>query len=587
MMQNSTQTLSDILFEGDRAPWLPVKARGLTKKILSIDRIESIYNRISASGQDVQEFSRVALQALNITYALADADLARIPKTGPVLVVANHPFGLLEGLILCAELPRVRPDVKVMANALLGMVPQLHQTMIFVDILSGKDAARKNIRPLGEAVQWLTKKQGLMAMFPSGTVSSWDWKQGSIVDQTWNDCAARLAKKSGATVVPLYFEGNNSLPFYLAGMIHPSLRTLRMPAELANKMGTSVRMRIGCPIGPEELASIGDSGRAMEYLRARTYALGYRGKPEPAKAQKFQTAVVSATDISTMRSEVETLKPSSIVAQAGPLMVFLAKAREIPAVLTEVGRLRETTFREVGEGTGRRVDLDWFDMKYDHLILWNREKSEVAGGYRLARTTDLLKKFGKSGLYTNTLFHFKQEFFDKLGPAVELGRSFVAPAYQKQYGPLLLLWRGILAYLQMQPDHTKLFGAVSISSDFTPASRRLVVDFLHRKAKNHPLRSFVKPRNPFRVKPHFKDHLDSVSEMIDSLDGLSNVVSDLEGDQRGIPVLLRQYSKMGGVVLDFTVDAQFSNVLDGLIVVDLDKSDAAMLRRYGYKQNSI
>ena len=179
----------------------------------------------------------------------------------------------------------------------------------------------------------------------------------------------------------------------------------------------------------------------------------------------------------------------------------------------------------------------------------------------------------------------KPQFFEMMGPAIELGRSFVAPRYQKQYGPLLLLWKAILRYVKLFPGHTTLFGAVSISSEFTPASRRLVVEYLHRKARSHPLKQLVKPRNPFRAGLRFRDELGCVPELVDSIEGLSGVISDLEGAERGIPVLLRQYSKMGGVVLEFNVDEKFSNVLDGLIVVDLKLSDPALLRRYGYIQN--
>ena len=334
------------LLEGQHTPWLPEKARGLTKKILAMDRLEERYRHASANCTTAETFCKEVLHALAVRYEMEEADLSRIPKTGPVLLVANHPFGLLEGLILSAELPRVRTDSKVMANAILSSVPQLQETMFFVDILSGKDATRKNIRPLHDSLQWLRAQKGLLAMFPSGAVSAWSWKRAAITDQTWNSCAARLAMKSGATVVPVYFEGSNSLPFYLAGIIHPSLRTLRLPAELANKQGAKIKLRVGTPIPPEELSAVGDADRVTEYLRGRTYALGFRSKQTRQKPKSFHTPVVSPTAVYTMRKEIAELSSSSILAESGPLQVILARARQIPAVLTELGRLREVTFRE-------------------------------------------------------------------------------------------------------------------------------------------------------------------------------------------------------------------------------------------------
>jgi len=290
--------------------------------------------------------------------------------------------------------------------------------------------------------------------------------------------------------------------------------------------------------------------------------------------------VAAATAVQVMRKEVAALDPSRFLATAGPLTVFLARAREIPAVLTELGRLREESFRHVGEGTGMRVDLDWFDLHYDHLVLWNREKEEVAGGYRLVRTPEVLKRFGATGLYTNTLFQYKREFFERMGNAIELGRSFIAPSYQKQYGPLLLLWKSILRYIKLHPGYNVLFGAVSISSEFSVASRRLIAECMYRAASGHPLRKLVKPRNPLRRKPGFRGELDRMPQMVRNFEGLSTVVNDLENGARDIPVLLRQYNKLGGVVLAFNLDPDFSDALDGLIVLDLRNTDPAMLRRY-------
>jgi putative hemolysin len=256
--------------------------------------------------------------------------------------------------------------------------------------------------------------------------------------------------------------------------------------------------------------------------------------------------------------------------------VYLAPPDAIPNVLREIGRLRELTFRGAGEGTGKPLDLDEFDPHYLHLFLWSKPAREVSGAYRLGPTADLLPRFGVRGLYSSTLFHFSAELFERTGPALELGRSFIRPEYQRQYAPLLLLWKGITRYVAAHPECAVLFGAVSISNDYNAASRSLLVSFLETR-KEASLAHLVRPRRPYRG-------LNQASHcsrwQLRDIEELAAPIADLERDGKGVPILIKQYMKAGGRVLGFNVDPHFSNVVDALMMADLRRAPLPLLERY-------
>ena len=271
--------------------------------------------------------------------------------------------------------------------------------------------------------------------------------------------------------------------------------------------------------------------------------------------------------------EVETLPASSLLTRQGDLRVCLAKAQKIPQVLQEIGRLREVSFRAVGEGTGKEIDLDQFDEHYLHLFLWDEKREQIAGAYRLAPTDKVLAQHGAEGLYCSTLFEFETSFLDHLNPSLELGRSFVAPAYQKSLSALLALWKGIATYVSRNPKYHRLFGPVSISQDYTPLSQDIIVKFLRENRWNKELGPLVRPLNPFPGSPE-------ISPLLENIDQVSARVSESEADGKGIPVLLKQYLKLNATLLEFNLDPDFSDCLDALILVDLHDAPPAVLSRY-------
>ncbi len=562
---------------------IPGPVLGALKKLTGFESLNALYRVAHTdASRPPAEFAERALAALGATCEIDPKDQLKIPHEGPCLIVANHPYGLLEGILLTALLSRVRPDFRFLANGLLAAVPEIKGLVIPVDVFSGGErAAFSNRKPLADAVSWL-RNGGMLVVFPAGIVSSWDWRQNSVIDPQWNRAVARIASLTKSPVLPLYFAGRNSIPFQLMGMIHPILRTMRLPAEFANKRGVRFEVRVGSIVKPKELAEQGGPDAQTAYLRSRTYLLAFRQKSVAPTVRHATTGAVIAPgiDASEMEVEIAKLDEKQLLDRSGDYDVYVARTRQIPAVLTEIGRLRETTFRLAGEGTGRSTDLDSFDSYYDHIFVWQRTKRELVGAYRLTRTTPVLEWRGIGGLYTSTLFRYSADFFKRIGPAIELGRSFVRPEYQKEYAPLMLLWKGIAKYVSLHPTFPVMFGAVSISNDYSAAARQLMVEYLAWQTQRDPLRFMVRPRRPFRAPTLAATELKNLARCAGSLDGLSSAVGEVEADGRGIPVLLRQYAKLGGRVLTFNVDNDFAGALDGLMLTDLRTADAMALKKY-------
>lgn len=292
----------------------------------------------------------------------------------------------------------------------------------------------------------------------------------------------------------------------------------------------------------------------------------------------IQERVARPADPALVEAEIGRL-----LASGGPLVsqarfdVFLTPANAIPAILHEIGRLREISFRAVGEGSGKALDLDAFDRTYLHLFLWDREARAVAGAYRLGRTDTLLAEFGPEGLYTSTLFQFGAPFLDHLNPGLELGRSFVAPDYQKSIHPLGLLWRGIGRFVARYPRYARLFGPVSISDDYSPVSQELIVRYLRGNRRDADLADWVRPLHPYGG---IDLESDEISARLGSIEDVSAAIARVEPDGKGVPVLLRQYLKLNATLLEFNVDPDFTNVLDALVLVDLGQAPDEVLIRY-------
>jgi len=579
----------DIVDNADRsvlthAPLLP----GLppfAAKLIPLDQARDLYRRVCSTPQGFR--LETLLAEMKITLDVHPADVERIPTKGPLVAVANHPFGVLDGAALAVLLSRVRSDVRVLTNSLLAGIPELHQRCIFVDPFHTPTSADKNLKSLKQAIAWL-RQGGALAVFPAGEVSQLDLRDGQVTDPAWNTVAARLVRKTAATALPVYFCGRNSMTFQVLGLIHPRLRTLFLLQEFLQQRAKQVRVRIGKPIPSELITSLDTDDEATEYLRLRTYLLSHRGRkpvslPEKVRAKlprKPQERIAAEVPQKYVVADIAALPTDRLLTENAEFAVYAARAPELPHLLDELGRLREVTFRAAGEGTGRSTDLDHFDAYYWHLLLWNKGKQELTGAYRAGNTDEIIRAHGIKGLYTHTVFQFDERLFLKIGSALELGRSFVRPEYQRQYAPLLLLWKGIARFVAARPETPVLFGAVSISNEYSSLSREMIVRYFEQREDGRDFADLIQPRTPFRAAKLRRWDCGAICAVLRDLDELAEPISDIEEDGKGLPILLKQYAKVGGKLIAFNLDRKFSDVVDGLVIVDLRHTDPSVLDRY-------
>ncbi len=566
--------------------------QGWIERCFHLERLNDIYDELSAVDDQQTPFPARVLKALNVNYSIPPEDLARIPRTGAVITVSNHPFGAMEGVVLATILRSIRPDARIMANYLLARLPEMREYFIFVDPFGTAGAAHSNIRPLKESIKWL-KNGGLLSIFPAGEVAHIDLQKRRIEDPAWSEDVARLVRHTGAPVLPIYFEGCNGPLFQIAGLLHPRLRTVMLPREFLNKEHQTLHVRVGQLIPLEKLTRFDANADLMDYLRLRTYILGRRedrsaaGRlrrrlqlPALARLGRVEQPLADPMPAAALAADLAALPAEQEIVAMEDFRVYYARAAQLPNILPEIGRLREMTFRQANEGTGQARDLDRFDKQYLHLFVWNVKQQELVGAYRLGQTDVILRRQGIRGLYTSTLFKYKRALLDQLDPALEMGRSFVRPEYQKNYSALFLLWKGIAAYIARHPRYSNLFGPVSINNEYQSTSRQLLVRFLEMNNFVGNLAHLIKPRHPLRERSIPSCDPQTISRTIKSIDEVSELISEIEQDHKGIPILLKQYLKLGGKLLAFNIDPDFSFVLDGLLWVDLTKTDEKILYRY-------
>jgi len=567
------------------------------ERVLGFPHLNYIYAKTQAPGCQ-GPFCEAVLREMGIRFILRKDDLTRIPNSGPLIVVANHPFGGADGLFLIAMLLRIRPDVRMLANYILHMLPAMRESCFFVDPFGGEGAAERNLRSTKAAIRWV-RDGGALTVFPAGEVSHLTLRSRSITDPPWGGAAAKLIRATKADVIPVFFDGANSGVFQVSGLLHRRLRTAMLSRELVSKSNRRFRVAVGRVIpysrmehliaGEESAAR--DDGRASqrltEYLRGRTYvlkarfAIGARRDARRARLERPHLTPVGRPDPpERVAADVAGLPAESCLVDGGRFRVHTARAEQIPFLLREIGRLRELTFRGVGEGTGKAIDIDRFDEHYVHLFVWDMVDSKVVGAYRLGLTDELLDRFGQRGLYTSTLFDYQPALLRQLCPAIEMGRSFVAPDYQRDYSPLMMLWKGIGHFAVRFPRYRQLFGAVSISDEFQSMTRELLMSFLKCHRMDAGMAALVRPKNPPKPRGRIDADWERFSTLVSNLDEVAELVGEIESHRRSVPILLRQYLRLNGRLLGFNVDREFGDVLDGLILVDLAAVDRPILDRY-------
>ena len=547
--------------------WLGKCLSGLIIKVLELDKVNRTQAKYASSmGPD---FARDILQDQGITYDVPEGELDRIPADGGFITISNHHFGSLDGLILCDTVGRRREDYKILTTFMLSLIPNLSPNFLPVNNLGGKNDAR-SINSIRMALQHI-KDGGALGLFPAGEVATYQ-KEGKrtavsaqkvIEDKPWAPNMIRLIQKSGLPVVPIYFDGTNSRNFHFLGKIHPRLRTVRLVHELFNKRGTHIKVRIGRPVTPEEMAKFASAEELGAYLRNLTYALEVNCIEEKKRADLQQMEpIMDPVDPAVVKAELESI-PERILFECGDYRCYFTRPDDIPGVMTEIARLREVTFRTVGEGSGKAKDTDIYDTYYKHLILWNIPNGEIAGAYRVGVGKEVLQR--PEGFYTASLFAFREGLKPYLPKSLELGRSFITPRYRKEVLPLKLLLSGILTAGANCEGAEYTLGPVSVSSDFPTFYKSLILRYFLKNHSMENAENVVAPKTPFtpdflRVNP---DALLSGCKSVEDLDRLLQYLSS--GTLR-LPVLFRKYACLGAKYVAFNIDKDF-NTLDAFIIL--------------------
>ena len=563
-------------------------AGGPLKKWLAVDQLNEVHEALVRTGTSETFCSRL-LEIVGCRYEVSTSDLERIPLTGPVVVVANHPLGGLDGIILGDLLRRRRKDVRLMANFLLKKVKFAEDHMFFVDPFGGEESARANLSGIRDCLRHL-KRGGLLGVFPGNRVSHFQWDRRQVCDSDWVPNVGSLIRRTEATVVPIFIEGSNSVLFNIAGTIHPLLRTIMLPREFMRQARDPepVRLHVGTPIPFVRLKRFEDDQEMMNFLRMATYVMGNRpvdATPETleelAKVQEPEPLAQPLLP-EQLEADIAALPASACLLKQGDFEVYMAPYKDLPHVMQEIGRGREVSFRNVGGGTMKALDLVPQDEYYHHLFVWHRKDRMVIGAYRIGLADQILANHGPEGLISSALFDLKPAFLDVLNPGLELGRSYVLPEYQKNYHSLLLLWAGILGFIAREPKYRMVFGAVGISqgNEYTPASRTLMVNYMRERLSNSSLSVQVEPRSPFTGVKLSGLKREEISGLLQSVEDVSTLVTGLEQDGKGVPILIKHYTRMNAKLLSFGVWKSHSNAVVSFLVTDLTTSDPKFLKRY-------
>lgn len=562
-----------------------LKMPGLAALLMEVMKINQV-NELFAQAQHKNgiEFIDAILAGCGIEVEFDPKDLKNIPKEGSFIAIANHPYGGIEGLVLLKMLLTVRPDAKLMANFLLKKIPNLSDYFIAVNPFENIEHS-SSISGLKNTLELLSQGTPI-GIFPAGEVSTFNIESQQVTDRLWHPVVGKIIAKAKVPVVPIYFHGNNGLLFNLLSMIHPALRTAKLPSELFNKQGQTIRLRIGKAINISDYPEYNNSTKLLNFLRARTYALGTGLEEEKKlfnprnlfKIKKLAEDFAPEMDSTVLEKEIEPLREHYQVWQEKNYEVFIVPTSVIPNVIREIGRLREITFREIGEGTNKSVDLDEYDIYYNHLFIWDTEAKLIVGAYRIGLGDEIFYSLGKKGFYLNELFKIKAQMIPVLKKSIELGRSFIRKEYQQKPLPLFLLWKGIFKFLIDNPRYRYLIGPVSISNSFSKFSKSLIVDYINRNHFDHEMAQYVKPRRKFKV-DFSKIDAEILMTGEDSFKNLDDMISEIETRSMKVPVLLRQYIALNASIICFNIDPKFADCLDGFLVLDFQKIPAEMLEK--------
>lgn len=572
----------------------------LLMKVLKISTLNKIYDRNKHLSE--LEFLNAILDEFQIKFEIPEEDLKRLPKDGAYITISNHPLGGIDGILLLKLMLEREPNFKIIANFLLHRIEPMKPYIMPVNPFENHKDAKSSVIGIKETLRHLSDGKPL-GMFPAGEVST--YKDGKlVVDKTWEEGAIKVIRKAQVPVVPIYFHAKNSRLFYLLSQINDTLRTAKLPSELLTQKDRVIKVRIGKPISVAEQNEHENINDYCEFLRKKTYMLANSFNEENKllsvpnlKTPKSPKKIATPACKDKMIAEVEKLrKTDSRFFQSKNYEVFFTEAKNIPNILHEIGRLREITFREVGEGTNESIDLDKYDNYYHHMFLWDEDTKQVAGAYRMGLGSEIFPKHGMDGFYLNDLFRFESELHEMMHNSIEMGRAFIVKEYQQKPMPLFLLWRGIIHTTLRYPEHKFLLGGVSISNQFTDFSKSLMIEFMKSNYYDPYIAQYVHPKKEFKVKLKDADKDFIFDETEADLNKFDKIIDELEPGNLRLPVLIKKYIKQNARLVAFNVDPLFNNAIDGLMyirIADIPEStmkpvmeefQAELERKLGEKQ---
>ncbi|PID69615.1 MAG: glycerol acyltransferase [Flavobacteriales bacterium] len=548
-------------------------------KTLRISKLNHIYNEHKEL--DGERFLEAIVDDLKIQFEIPEEDLKRIPKTGAFITISNHPLGGVDGILLLKLLSEKRPDFRVIANFLLQRIVPLKDYFMPVNPFEDRKDAHSSVSGMKAALLHLREGKPL-GIFPAGEVST--YKDGKlIVDRPWEQSAVKLIHKAKVPVIPIYFHAKNSKIFYFLSRINDTLRTAKLPSELLSQKNRIIKVRIGKPITAEDQAQFDDIKKFCYFLRRKTYMLA---NPFQANTRLIKTPnlkisrspkdIISPVALNKLESELALLRTDdSRLLETKNYEVFLARPDKIPNILKEIGRLREITFREVGEGTNNEIDLDVYDNYYQHMFLWDNQQKCLAGAYRMGLGSYIFKKYGVNGFYISTLFRLEPELNGMMEKTIEMGRAFIIKSYQQKPMPLFLLWKGIVHVTLRYPEHKFLMGGVSISNQFSNFSKSLMIEFMKSHYYDPYLAQYIHPKKEYKVKLKDADKDFVFDASAADMTKFDKIIDEIEPGALRLPVLLKKYVKQNASLLAFNVDPKFNNAVDGLMyirIADLPES---------------
>lgn len=541
-------------------------------KVLGVNKMNDLYQTHGMQGLSKEAFADKLIEILQLDIrGIADLQ-AKIPKQGPVVIASNHPFGGIEGVILARAIGEVRPDLKVLANKGLGIFSELEDYFIFTNPLSPNDP--KNGPSLRQCVKQLNN-HGALLIFPAGKVSYFETDKGGISECPWNRLIGRLVNMDNCLFVPVFVSGSNSPLFYKVERLFFKLRMLLLGRELLNKTGALITISAGTPIANKRYSKSLNNDSRAELCRALSYAQESTWRYEwPADLVQEQKPLIAEIDKASLRKELAALPSNQRLVQVKNFTAYFGYQSQLPKVVKEIARLRELVFREHNEGSGEALDTDCFDASYTHLFIVDETAEKIVGAYRMGLSDRLQEKQGLNGLYLNKMFNFKSSFVNQTEPSMEMGRSFLIPEMQGSYHGLLMLWKGIGAFVSQFPQYRTLYGTVSISKLYDPRSVKLIEYSLVDPNSHHD----VEARHPFDFKMH--PEIIKLAERLPLAEQLSAFLASTEADGKDIPILAKQYQKLGAKFHALGIDTSFNHTPGLLLSVHLPSAPEKLLKLY-------